>query len=589
MEQKLENLDIEDDYEDDWNSDDEWHEAEGVPRLEDPFIQQYLAGRDALVAQEKKQRSDRVFRENLSPIASEACAIVDQIRFEEQQTIWTSEFEQSLSEGDHAGDIYPGMMFSLAKERMEKTKLWKIVRKMPKGAVLHCHFEAMVETSWILEQAFELSNVQIKASKSLDTYENRRSANIAFDTPATESKDAASIWSPDYRPDTFVPLSKAAESFPDGGKEGFIKLIVSRCTITHEESISHHEGLNDVWRKFRSTFALRHSIIYVKPVFQRYVRKLCEQLHEDNVLWADIRAQIGSRTDPDGMEDNKDFHEYVRLFDQEVEAYKASPEGKGFWGIRIIWEALRRIDKREMIEAMKRCIAVKKEFPHLIAGFDLVGQEDHGRPLADIIPELFWFKKQCAIEKIDIPFFFHAGETLGDGDSTDENLFDAVLLSTRRIGHGFSLFKHPLLIDMIKEKKILIESCPVSNEVLRLTSSIMSNPLPALLSRGVPVSLCNDDPALLGHETAGLSHDFWQALQGWENLGLAGLGSLAENSVRWAAFEDQTQKEWILQIKLGAAGNTIKAERLTEWLLQWERFCQWVVDEFGADENFEGE
>lgn len=299
-----------------------------------------------------QQTSDRVFRENLSPTASEACALVDQIRFEEQQTIWTSEFEQSLSEGDQAGNVYPGMMFSLAKERLEKTKLWKIVRKMPKGAVLHCHFEAMVETSWILEQAFELENVQIKASQSLDTSENRRHASITFDTPKTESNEKPSIWSSDYRPDTFVPLHEAANSFPDGGKEGFIKLIVSRCTITHEESISHHEGLNDVWRKFRSTFALRHSIIYVKPIFQNYVRKLCEQLHEDNVLWADIRAQIGSRTDPDGFEDNKDFYEYVSLFDQEVESYKASPEGKGFWGIRIIWEALRRIDKKEMIEGL---------------------------------------------------------------------------------------------------------------------------------------------------------------------------------------------------------------------------------------------
>jgi hypothetical protein len=58
MEQKLdEKLDIEDEYDGEWNSDDEWHETEGVPRLEDQFIQQYLTGRDALVAQEKKQRS----------------------------------------------------------------------------------------------------------------------------------------------------------------------------------------------------------------------------------------------------------------------------------------------------------------------------------------------------------------------------------------------------------------------------------------------------------------------------------------------------------------------------------------------------
>lgn len=45
----MENLSLEDD--------DAWHASEGVPRLEDPFIQQYLNGRDNLVVQEKKQRS----------------------------------------------------------------------------------------------------------------------------------------------------------------------------------------------------------------------------------------------------------------------------------------------------------------------------------------------------------------------------------------------------------------------------------------------------------------------------------------------------------------------------------------------------
>jgi adenosine deaminase CECR1 len=53
----------------------------------------------------------------------------------------------------------------------------------------------------------------------------------------------------------------------------------------------------------------------------------------------------------------------------------------------------------------------------------------------------------------------------------------------------------------------------------------MSHPLPALLARGVPAALANDDPALLGQGTSGMTHDFWQALQGWENLGLAGLVS----------------------------------------------------------------
>jgi adenosine deaminase CECR1 len=34
-----------------------WKKEEGIPSLTDPFIQKYLEGRDALVAQEKKQRS----------------------------------------------------------------------------------------------------------------------------------------------------------------------------------------------------------------------------------------------------------------------------------------------------------------------------------------------------------------------------------------------------------------------------------------------------------------------------------------------------------------------------------------------------
>lgn len=33
-----------------------WEKSEGIPQLEDPFIQKYLNGRDALIEQEHKQR-----------------------------------------------------------------------------------------------------------------------------------------------------------------------------------------------------------------------------------------------------------------------------------------------------------------------------------------------------------------------------------------------------------------------------------------------------------------------------------------------------------------------------------------------------
>lgn len=165
----------------------------------------------------------------------------------------------------------------------------------------------------------------------------------------------------------------------------------------------------------------------------------------------------------------------------------------------------------------------KRKFPQLFSGYDVVSQEDHGRSLGDMAPELLWFQRQASGYNLSMPFFFHAGETLGDGSSADMNLFDAIILGTRRIGHAFSLYKHPQLIQEVIKKQILIEVCPISNEVLRLTTDILHHPLPALIANGVPIAISSDDPAMLGQSSAGLSYDFYQVIQAFDNVGLAGL------------------------------------------------------------------
>lgn len=58
-------------------------------------------------------------------------------------------------------------------------------------------------------------------------------------------------------------------------------------------------------------------------------------------------------------------------------------------------------------------------------------------PLKDYVEPLLRFKQRQKELGIEIPFLFHAGETLGDGSPADDNLFDAILLGTKRIGHGF--------------------------------------------------------------------------------------------------------------------------------------------------------
>ena len=57
------------------------------------------------------------------------------------------------------------------------------------------------------------------------------------------------------------------------------------------------------------------------------------------------------------------------------------------------------------------------------------------------------------------------------GTKVDENLIDAILLNTTRLGHAYALASHPLLAEQAKEAGIAVESCPISNQVMAVTSA----------------------------------------------------------------------------------------------------------------------
>jgi adenosine deaminase CECR1 len=72
------------------------------------------------------------------------------------------------------------MMFSLAKDKMEKTELWKIIRKMPKGALLHAHADAMVDFGYLFDVLLKTKGMHIFNEEGLHTDELREGAPIKF-------------------------------------------------------------------------------------------------------------------------------------------------------------------------------------------------------------------------------------------------------------------------------------------------------------------------------------------------------------------------------------------------------------------------
>jgi adenosine deaminase CECR1 len=135
-----------------------------------------------------------------------------------------------------------------------------------------------------------------------------------------------------------------------------------------------------------------------------------------------------------------------------------------------------------------------------------VGEEGKGKPLKDFVPHLLQFQRDCDEAnclhngdlgyEIKIPFLFHCGETLEMGTDTDGNLLDALLLKSKRIGHGFALARHPYIMERMKQQGVCLELCPISNEILGLTPRVAGHAMYNLLANNVHCTVNSDNGTL---------------------------------------------------------------------------------------------
>jgi len=143
---------------------------------------------------------------------------------------------------------------------------------------------------------------------------------------------------------------------------------------------------------------------------------------------------------------------------------------------------------------------------------------------------------------VSIPFKLHAGETL---DPHSTNLYDAILLNTNRIGHGFQIVHHPALLEHVITNKICLEVCPISNQLLGYVRDVRNHPVRTFISLGVPVVICSDDPALFRYSS--LCYDYIMLMLAFE-LKIGELKQLLLNSIEYAIYgEEGTVKDDLLK------------------------------------------
>ncbi|KAG7445036.1 Metallo-dependent hydrolase [Guyanagaster necrorhizus] len=357
-------------------------------------LAEYQAKRKELISRDRSLRLDVLDQDNLSTLEIQADHLIRSIRAAEAESVWSVDYPS-------IPHPFPGMEFLTGRSIIVQTEIYKILCKMPKGALLHAHLDATVNASFLYDLGLQEPSMHVQVPKAI----NAQTLNTVLPKfkalPAElHNNEALSLTSPSYIPDSWLSLTQAGEQFDSesGGPDGFNQWVLGCLTINPAEAYGTYNTVTKVVIKVIGANSIEDGILYVEPRVNFWIKTM-------NVTHRELLMIFES------------------ILEETIVDLKARGREDEFVGAKLDWY-------------FEDCIALKKEFPHLIVGFNLVGNENVLYPLSHYTEKLLNFRHMQKDASVDIPFILHARETLGDGSEADMNLYDTILLGTKRIGHG---------------------------------------------------------------------------------------------------------------------------------------------------------
>ena len=397
--------------------------------------------------------------------------------------------------------------FDQIKPLIEGSQLFEIIQSMPKGGLLHTHSGGITDVKWVITAA----------RKYKESYVYDQADNDQFIFGQLAFFEEAKV------PKGFVGLDKKLASDPDFEKKLADLLILKReslCTYT------------DYWIEFEKRFKRISLLLPYRPFFKEYYKKGFQDLVKDNVQHLEIRFIF------DELYDFKHGKYPLKtsvtdLQDVVKEIQKSQPQ----FSLKLIYSSFKFLDPKSIEKQLETAFELKKEFPNIISGFDLVADEAAGNSIYSFREN--WMKLNELSKKygVKMPLFLHAGESTS---VFNKNILDISSLDNPRIGHGLNLIYFPKTMEVIKKQNKLVEVSPISNQILGYVSDLRNHPARVLLSNGVQCSINSDDPSVYGYE--GLNYDFWVAFVSWE-LDVKALKKLVFNSINYSSLNESEKKQ----------------------------------------------
>jgi adenosine deaminase len=215
-----------------------------------------------------------------------------------------------------------------------------------------------------------------------------------------------------------------------------------------------------------------------------YAQAIVEQAVAEGLAYVELRGS------PQKYGDSLTF---LTAFRQALNGSLTSLPAEKKPCFRFIIIADRRANKVELEHTIRQAVIAKQRLPDFIAGVDLAGDEQHTQPeaIAHLFNPAF---AEC------LPITIHAGE----GEAAESIWQAAYHLHADRIGHGLTLNDNDKLAQRFRDRGICLELCPTSNrEVVGFydprypeSRGFPSYPLLELWKKGLPLTLCTDNPGI---------------------------------------------------------------------------------------------
>jgi len=463
--------------------------------------------------------------------------LIDEMKKEKYSYIEITDKDKKANELFHS-KICPNFKFeedfyyNLAmkyKSEIESNGFFEDLNHMPKGCLLHHHMTDCINIEWLSKEVMKEENL-----KNIYMRRFRSQFDILIYTTQPKTGDK--------------PFKNIIEEYLTENKDKTpYDYFYPRLAMLPEES-ERARNNDEAWAIFMPKYFFCYFLVFYKEFYRQHLRNTFLQCIEDNQYRLESRLTLGSiRNEKCEIVSEE---EEMEVYAEEVK-YINSRKLKTKFTFGIIIEGKRNKKDEELLNLIKESSALRQKYPELICGIDLCGDENNFRSFQQLTPVM------ATNTDKDMPWILHCGETI---KAQNYNLVDGALNNSKRFGHCINLFKLGTLFEYVKQKQIVLEINPISNQTLRQVRDLRIHPCIGYHNYGLKCCINNDDPTL--YNTKGVKYDFLVSAAAME-FDLLDFKCFGLNSIEGAQVSEE-----------------IKNNYKTFFLKDWDAFLDYFIKKY---------